>query len=458
MLMLRYIIGIICIVGALFLFARHVTIIRFLAASSGDAIFGNIYINDIRVGGLLKHEADAALLKAAALDKQVIRFIYKDSLVYSWTFVDFGAKLDFSILIEEAFLYGRTGTQRERYAKLRALEDEPYKINGEPLYSYDEAAIPKRLEAVRTQASILPVNASMRIEDGSFIISEGKPGRTPNMQAAAEQLKQILAAGPSAMSEHRQIELEMQAVPPAYNAGHFSRAQSLLGRFSTLYSGGDENPRSINIRLAASLINNTVVLPGETFSTREAVGPVTAEKGYALAAVIVDGQLVEDYGGGLCQLASTLYNAVLFAELPVVERANHSLKVYYMDFGFDAAIAGDYMDLKFKNNTGYPVLVAAGARDAVLEVRIYGHETRPANRTLAFVSERVEVIPAEPERVIVDESLPSGYILVNTEPQDGFKYELFRIVFIDGEQVGRERVNVSVYRPIQGVIRRGPEN
>jgi vancomycin resistance protein YoaR len=219
------------------------------------------------------------------------------------------------------------------------------------------------------------------------------------------------------------VNLQMQAVEPSYTAENFRNAQSLLGRFYTFYQGDEESPRSINIRLSAAGINNSVVYPDEIFSTREAVGPSTAERGYAMAEVIVAGRLVEDYGGGICQVASTLYNALLFAELRITERANHSVRVYYLDPGFDAAIAGDYMDLKFKNTSGNPVLVVAQAQDGLLEVRIYGYETRPANRDLAFVSESVNI-------------------------EHGYKYELYKIIFIDGEQMERVKVNTSFYKPV----------
>jgi len=447
---MRYIVGFVCVVFAILVFARHVAVVRFLAASSTEAIHAGVFVNGVAVGGLLRTEAEEVLTAAAGLDRQMIGFVYNDSLVFSWSFADFGARFDFGALIDEAYRFGREGARRERYNQLRS--GEPHFIHSEPQYSYDEAKIPERLEAVRAQASVYASNASMKLEGGQFTVTEGIPGRTPDMQAAGEQLRQILAARPPAASH---IVLEMKEIPPAYTASHFENARSLLGYFSTPYPGGDEIPRSINIRLAASLINNTIVLPGETFSTRAIVGKGVAEEGYVKASVILDGRLVEDYGGGLCQVASTLYNAVLYAELPVVERANHSLKVFYMEAGFDAAIAGDYMDLKFKNNTEYPVLVTAAAQNAVLGVRIYGHETRPPGRTLAFVSELLEVIPPEPDKVLQDDSLPSGHVLISTEPQDGYKYELFRIVFMDGEQVARERVNTSIYRPVQGVIRIG---
>ena len=450
--MLRYLVITLCAGVLMFFFARQLIMIRFLTANANDTIHNNIYINGIAVGKMTPSEAKAALQKVARLDRQVINFLYNNSLISSYTFADFGAEYDFTNLVEQAYFHGRAGSRQERYAKLRALENAPFEITGTPIFRYNEATIPERLEAVRSRASIVPVSASMRKDNNEFVITEGTPGRTPNMQEAAEELRRILKN----QEFGGQIELNMQEILPEYQAKHFEQAQSLLGQFSTVYTGGEEIPRSINIRLAASHINNRVVFPGEVFSTREAIGPSTPERGYSMAAVIVDGRLVEDYGGGVCQVASTLYNALLYAELKILERANHSLKVYYLDAGFDAAIAGDYMDLKFRNNTEYPVLVTAFARDGLLQISIYGHETRPPNRTLAFVSEQIEVIPPKPEQILVDENLPSGHVLIDKEPRNGYKYELFKIVFINGEQIEREKVNTSIYRPVQGIIFKGP--
>jgi len=442
------IIGIVVFSGLLI---RYMAVARFLTTSNEDVIHNNIYINGVAVGNMSVDEAHKTLQSLMELDKKIINFAYNNSLVYSYTFADFGAKYDFTALIEEAFAHGRRGSMRERYAALRRLENNAHNIIGEPKYYYDEASIPERLELVRSQASILPVNASMRIEAEQFIVTEGKPGRTPDIQKAIKQVKELLANKQSG-----QVVLEMHQIKPSYTVEHFSISQSLLGYFESQYQGGDDSSRAVNIRLAAASINNTVVLPGEIFSTSSAIGPSTPERGYRAASVIIDGRLVDDYGGGVCQLASTLYNALLFAELAIVERANHSIQVHYMQAGFDAAIAGDYMDLRFKNNSKYPVLIAAAAQNGIIEVRIYGHETRPENRSLTFVSERIEVIPPEPDKILTDENLPSGHVLVNTEPRNGYKYELYKVVFVDGQQVAKERVNTSIYRPVQGIISRGP--
>ena len=456
----RYVVSIVfvvCLIALILLtvfVVRHLFILRFLAADTGYFIFPNIAIHGTMVGGLSPQDAERTLQNTfqPGLDRQTIGLSYNDSLVYSFTFQDFGAIYDFSALVEMAFQYGRTGTRQERYTAIRGLEDKALNITEMPGYSFDVSLIPVRLEAVRTQSTIMPVNASMRLEGEEFVITGGTPGRTPNLEAAVEELRLLLSRNQSGV-----IPLQMQAIDPTYSIAHFERSQSLLGEFATsfLYYGGDETPRNVNVRLAASHIHNKLVFPGEVFSLREVVGPSTPERGYALATVIVGGQLVDGYGGGICQVASTLYNAVLFAELPIVERANHSLRVQYLDYAFDAAIAGDYMDLKFTNDSEHPILVASSAREGILHIRIFGHETRPANRSLAFENELLEVISPEPDKILYDEQLPSGHVLINTESHDGFKYALYKLIFEDGELVGRERTNISIYRPIQGIVTRG---
>jgi len=132
--------------------------------------------------------------------------------------------------------------------------------------------------------------------------------------------------------------------------------------------------------------------------------------------------------------------------------------VFYVDAAFDAAIAEGYMDLKFKNDLTYPILVTASARNGNLEIQIYGHETRPEGRTIAFQSELVEIIPPEPEQIKEDDQLPNGSILINAEPQNGYRYELYKIIFENGRMTSREKINTSTYRPVQGIVIRGTAN
>jgi len=227
---------------------------------------------------------------------------------------------------------------------------------------------------------------------------------------------------------------------------------STLGTYSTPILDQDAGPRIRNVGRASDRIHNQMLYPGDVFSASALVGTHLPDSGYEAAVVLVRGEPVEDIGGGICQVVTTLYNAVLLAELTVVQRHNHSVRVSYVDYGFDATIAGDYYDFKFKNNTSYPILIVSRLERNTLTVSIHGNESRPPNRSLQFSSRRVDIIPPEPYKEVLDTTLAPGERVITLESQMGYRFEVFKHVFIDGQETEEVQINTSSYRPLQGVI------
>ena len=154
----------------------------------------------------------------------------------------------------------------------------------------------------------------------------------------------------------------------------------LIGNYSSQYKGNDEN-RVQNLRNACSKINGVILYPGEEFSTNAHFNPCTEENGWALAGTIVKGKIEDSVGGGMCQVSSALYDAVLYAELEVTERHNHSMKVGYSPYAFDATLAGDYKDFKFKNNTNKAVYIESYLTSSNVVVNLYRpRKLNPAGR------------------------------------------------------------------------------
>lgn len=176
------------------------------------------------------------------------------------------------------------------------------------------------------------------------------------------------------------------------------------------------------------------------------LGPQTYENGYRNAAVIVNGKLEDGLAGGVCQITTTLYNAVIFAELEVVERRNHSLAVGYVPLGRDAAIAGDYTDFKFRNDTDYPVYVEAYLDGGKLVCNVYGHEVHDAGREVEFEKVFVATVPKPPEKVTKDPELPEGTREVTYTGKTGSKVSTYKKVYQNGELISREWFSDSNYR------------
>lgn len=145
----------------------------------------------------------------------------------------------------------------------------------------------------------------------------------------------------------------------------------LLSTFSTKYSTRDPD-RTTNLQLAASKVNGTVVMPGETFSYNQTVGARTISAGYKEAPIYVSGEVVDGLGGGICQITSTLYNAVLYANLEIVERSNHQFVPSYVSASRDATVVYGSIDFKFKNNRNYPIKLVASVSGGIAKFEIYG--------------------------------------------------------------------------------------
>jgi hypothetical protein len=199
-----------------------------------------------------------------------------------------------------------------------------------------------------------------------------------------------------------------------------------------------------NVEIAARHINGTVLYPGEEFSAERAVGPTTAENGFLPGDTYEGGKVVQTYGGGVCQTSTTLYNAVIRAELEVTERHNHSFLVSYVDPGFDAAISEGTLDFRFRNNTDAPVYIQAITKDGYLTFNIYGHETRPSNRTLNFES-RIEETKEVEKAYDMDASKPVGTIETSGGIA-GCVASLWKQVYVDGVFREEEMVNSSNYQ------------
>ena len=226
----------------------------------------------------------------------------------------------------------------------------------------------------------------------------------------------------------------------------FESSNSLLGEFTTEFKDSVEG-RAANLANGARLINNTVLLPGEEFSAYEYLLPFTESNGYYVANSYLNGKIVESVGGGACQVTTTLYNAVLFAELNIVERSAHSMTVSYVPLSMDAAVAEYSKNFRFSNNLDYPILIEALSKDRTITFRIWGHETRDiSHRKLEFVSKTTkEIQPTAKDIITKDPTKPTTYRKVTQKARLGYKSELYKVVYVDGKEVERVLINKSSY-------------
>ncbi len=420
-------------------------------AVDSETIYENIYINDISVGTLTKDEAIKKVSSEfvpSFVNKSII--LKEGDKVLEIKYNDLNPLYDFIDVVDEAYNYARDGSIKERYNKVMQLKDTPHKITYEPDYTFDDTTIPAQIAEFTADLVIDPINATMSRQNGQFVITEGKNGRIPNndetFQKVQEKIQEV-ADG--------EVEVVFDIVEPKFKPEDYANAQSLIGTGSSVYTGSLDNPRNINVSNAASKINQVVLFPGEVFSTNAMFGEMSIANGYRKAPVIIGGKLVDDIGGGVCQVSSTLYNALLQAELKIVERQNHSLKVGYMDYGFDATLAGDYIDLKFENDTKYPLLVEAYLEGNKVITNIYGNEVHNPGRKLVFQKALIETVPPGAEKVTQDPNLPTGQRVVDLPALTGYKYRVYKIIYENDVEVEKVVVNDSYYKPRKAEVRVG---
>lgn len=230
----------------------------------------------------------------------------------------------------------------------------------------DEEKINDLLSTLNEQIYSSPQNAMLG--DGHNIIKE-KPGKKLDVLKTKEMVYHFFYKGAPT-----HIEIPTEHVFPRVDSELLSQISiSKLGSFTTYYKESYEE-RAHNIRLSAAAINNHVVFPGERFSFNEVVGKRTTSKGYKRAPVIVRGELSEDVGGGICQVSSTLFNAVVLKGIQIVERYTHSRSVPYVPPGKDAAVSWWGPDFVFKNKYNQPILIRTTARHGKITITIYSTE------------------------------------------------------------------------------------
>lgn len=225
-----------------------------------------------------------------------------------------------------------------------------------------------------------------------------------------------------------------------------------LGTFTTTFYVG-ETSRSTNIRLATQKIDGIIVLPGETFSYNATVGKRTVEAGFKSAGAYSAGKIVQEVGGGICQVSTTLYNAVLYANLEIVERHNHYFESSYVDASRDATVSWGGPDFKFKNNRKYPIKIIASSNNGKETVSIYGlyeedeYEVEIQSKRLSTISRKIEYID--------DDSLLEGEESISQNGHDGCTSEAYKILKRNGEIVSQKLLSRDTYSALTRIIKRG---
>ena len=416
------------------------------AKTTSDEIAQGVFVEDVDVSGMTKEEAKAAVDEyMAGKAEEKITLTVKDNEL-SVSRADLGVAWNNEEIIEEALALGKSGNVIKRYKALKDLEfdNKVYELS----YTADSELIQTVVTEKCTKYNQKAVNTGLKKTGSGFQVVGGKQGMAVDEAAATTVILEFIENEYDGISGT--IDIPTLITEPIGSAEELAKVKDLLGSFKTSFKTSDAD-RSKNVRTGAGHIDGTVLYPGEVFSAYEYVNPFTEENGYAMAGSFLNGKTVDSLGGGICQVSSTLYNAVLKAELEIVERSPHSMMVSYVQASADAAIAGTWKDLKFKNSSDAPIYIEAYTTDGKqLVFNIYGQETRPSGRTIKYVNKVLESTPAVTE-LVADPAQGIGYRMVESG-HNGCKAELYKEVYVDGVLQSSERVNKSNYMVSNRVV------
>lgn len=479
-----------------------------------DTIISGIYIQGISVSGLTKDEARAKV--SEEIKKQLSKEITLSHKDYSITISpsQINMSFDTDLAVENAFALGRSSNIFiNNFTILNALSTN---LNIGPSIYYDTELYDNLVTEINSNLPDAVINPSYSIDGTSLIISNGKDGFIVDSDSLIHEILFLLTNSTDNISisipvtpvsaknididsiyteVHKQpVDAYYQTNPyvvyPSSNGLDFNISlddaknivstyqeeytiplkilypsvttnqldaeafPDLLSSFSTSFTSSNSN-RSTNISLSASKINGVVLMPGETFSYNQVVGQRTKAAGFKEAPAYLNGKVVQEYGGGICQVSSTLYNAVLYANLEITERTNHGFKPSYVKPGLDATVSWGGPDFKFTNNRNYPIKIVCDTSGKILRIYIYGLKT-DNDYKVVLDAQYLSTVYAQTVYQ-TDSSLDTGQTRVISNGSNGCKTATYKTLYNSaGNVVSTECISRDTYNPHNKIVAVGP--
>ncbi len=423
-----------------------------------DMIYQGVFVDGVHVGGMTVAQADEALRQnnaAKANSFSLAINIGNKSWVLDNSNVPATRYLD--SVLKQAYAVGRQNTTaiigtnltpfRERVdTMLNTLDHYVYlKSNA----TYDHDAVRAKLNEISAFVTRDPVNSvilSFDPNSRTFTFSDEQAGVTIDTEALYQQVVAKLDQG----AVNESITVAPALITPSVTKTDMMNNFKLVAAFTT-ETTGDKN-RNNNISLACQAINGRVLLPGESFSFNQTTGERTTDKGYREAGAIAAGQLIEDVGGGICQVSSTLFNAVVRADLEIVSRSPHAWPSTYVKIGEDATVNWPNLDFKFRNNKSTPVFILAYYKDRKCSAEVWGMSLG-TGVTIDLSSRTIRTIePSSEVKYVQNTSLMPGESKETVKARTGYVVDTYKVWFKDGVEAKRELLYTSTYKAYQRTI------
>ncbi|MCR5419187.1 MAG: VanW family protein [Lachnospiraceae bacterium] len=283
---------------------------------------------------------------------------------------------------------------------------------------------------------------------GTFEYAESKSGREVDTFKLSSDIREALSSGNYTAT----IDVSIKTIEPTVSKDQYKK----IGSYTTHTTNNAD--RNTNVSLAAKAINGTVLQPGERFSYNDKVGKRTPEKGYKEAGAYAEGTVVMEYGGGVCQVSSTLYNAVVAAGMDASERTAHTFEPTYVTPGQDATVSYTQPDFAFVNTSPYPIGILASYANRTVVVDIYGISLLGEGEKRYLTSEKVGDAPGGGYEYVEDPTMPFGSEEIVTPESPGSVWKTYIVTEKNGEVVDKVYLHSSRYKGHSGTMRHNTTN
>lgn len=443
---------IVILIAGVIYFAHHNFQIKSIVES--NLFRDGVYVNDVSIGGLTKDQAKQALAETEQnlLDDVCLVLSSANGRVVLYA-DDIGLTLNTDDVLESASSLARSGSLPELQNELEdiAVNHRNYEIT----YVIDEKVLKQKAQQIAQTVNCDPINASFNVEN---LYTPDKNGLMVEEEALIQLIRDYVEKGDFPVDD----SIPAKKVEAELTLEKLQNQLTLRSSASTSFAKSPYNRKSrvFNIKKASSMINGIVVQPGEVFSTNDILGYRTYEAGWQPAPAIVQGRNEDQAGGGVCQVSTTLYHAVLKGDLEVVDRRGHSGRLGYAPGGLDATIDSGRIDFKWKNNTNSPIYIVSWVNDEekTVHFELYGEPFSDEFDQIELSSKKVRSIsPPGPMTYTVDASKPAGYSEVWVKRKSGSEWKSYATYYKDGEEVKTEYVDNTIYKAYAGETIVGPQ-
>ena len=429
------------------------------AAIVGQNTFAQgVLVDGVHIGGMNRSEAETALKSSdAAKNSGLWLTVQVDGQIWVITPNELTLERNTQSVLDTAYAVGRQGTPETiassvtpfeyRYAHLYHTATTPVQLYTTVTYSREKLwELVRIIESRVNREAVDAMVATFDFATRSFTFTQDQPGAKLN----AEALYQKIAYELDRQNYTATVTVTSEPITPKVTKAELMSSFALISSYTTTTTS-DAN-RNNNINLAAQAITGTVVMPGETFSFNQTTGQRTLDKGYLTAAAIAGGTTVDEVGGGVCQVSSTLFNAAAMADMTILSRSPHTWPSNYVEKGRDATVNWPNLDFTFRNDRSTPIFIVAYYQQRQCTVELYGATLGPGI-TIDLTTKLISTTnpPADP---IYENNplLPIGTVQEKKKARTGYVVETYKVYRQNGVEIRREWLCTSTYPMIQQVL------